>query len=176
MSPSVLAQIRWASWCPKKEQLIKRSDFIFQCTLVFVFCLCFFVSFLGYVSGCFPSSYFQHLSNTVQLSSITQATFRQCGWCWHVLYCFALFFLQVCEGWHFFVTGSLIDGPSPTSVMSYFIILYHMVQDIILHHLVLMHHENVKINDSEYAPIVFGRLTMIMPYGFLVAKDLQISM
>lgn len=51
-----------------------------------------------------------------------------------------------------------------------------MVQDIILHHLVLMHHENVKINDSEYAPIVFGRLTMIMPYGFLVAKDLQISM
>lgn len=37
----------------------------------------------------------------------------------------------------------------------------------------------MKINDSDIVStpliIVFGLLTMIMPYGFLVAKDLQIS-
>ena len=64
---------------PKKEQLIKRNDFIFQSTLTFVFFFVLFVSCRGYVRGCFPSSYFQYLSNTVQLSSITQATCKQCG-------------------------------------------------------------------------------------------------
>lgn len=123
MSPSVLAQIFLSILVPKKEQLIKRNDFIFQSTLTFVFFFVLFVSFRGYVRGCFPSSYFQYLSNTVQLSSITQATCKQCGWCWHVLYYFAFGFSSSLWGMTLVChRGGLIDGPSPKIVVSYFII------------------------------------------------------
>lgn len=140
MSPSVLAQIRWASWCPERNNWSKgvisfSSVHWFSC-----FFLCLFVFFLGYVSGCFPSSYFQYLSNTVQLSSITQATCRQCGWCWHVLYYCAFGFSSSLWG-----MTLLCLREFDWWIVAYKCseLLYHMVQDFILHHLVVIHHENM---------------------------------